>query len=764
MSTIEEEPPTVSDSPTPVNNPVDNLTSEQAREYQRALVEAMPNSVADGFTRASVSLPTVMPEQASKFANAPLKRYKMEPYLTSPARQQDSMAFVQFDELSQSPLLHHEVGIFSASDASEEPDELEQAPLMRHESTASDATDIQRDETNESEQAPLTQHETGLPDDDSQYDIVDEFDHAPLMRHESGIGEEDDELDQAPLMRHESIVEEEDDDELEQAPLMRHESNIPAQAAYADTTTNPILSYGTTLVGEDAESPGNNALFQWRRQSAVYHAADSGSSIRHSGESEQLIFPMDSSQNIHPYRASSVYSEDWATDESGRSGWDSEAINFHLRNRRELHDTEFDEADDEATDEDEGVNELDRVPTMPYESADNLASQTSDTTDTGDVPILSYEAGYSSETEMFAGSDGLSSKRHGADRSDSGSIGHHQPSSRTNSFQSQRLREVFKGRIFGSTRQRFDENENEVAFAGAPLLSHERLSLINVPSTSDSRPFSNAFRAPRSDLPHKMPRSDAEDLNLLDSSLEIFPMDKEGVLNQVRDISNRLPEDMVRSSISQELGSPAILSQTSSSVDLAPIRSGSNMSLQSIREDASENGDLSLLPSPVFATRVPYHRRSSPIPIMTTEEIVTPVPKEHRYGYFGAEGGLEMANTAYERDTTRVRRRIPIMKRPAIQYEEDEGIEDDDPTKRQGRVFDAIALPPKPPAANVALPPRAHPVSFLEPSQTPKIRETTKPCRTPYPDEEDEEDRKDKNIAATIYRHLRSCLPSRSAR
>lgn len=762
MSTIEEESPTVSDSPTPVNDPADILTSEQAREYQRALVEAMPNSVADGFTRASVSLPTIMPEQASKFANAPLKRYRMAPYLTSPARQQDSMSFVHIDELSQSPLLHHEFGESSVLDADEEPNELEQAPLMRHESTAAGVIDIQRNETNEFEQAPLMPHETGLSDDDNQYDIIDEFDHAPLMRHESGTGEQEvDELDQAPLMRHESGVEEEDHDELEQAPLMRHESNASAQAAHAGTTANPILSYGTTLVEAYVESPGNNAFSEWRRQNAVYHTADSGSSIRHSSESEQFLFPMESGQNLHPNRASSVYSEDWATDESGPSGWDSEAINFHLRNRRE---PEADEADDENSDEEEGVNELDRVPTMPYESADNIASQNSDTTDTEDVPLLPHEAGYSSETEVHTGLDGLSLNKHVTDRSDSGSISHDQPSSRTNSFQSQRLREVFKGRIFGSTRQKFDENDTEVAFAGAPLLAYERPSLINIPSASDSRPFHNAFRAPRSDLPHKMPRSDAEDLNLLDSSLEIFPMDKEGVLNQVRDISNRLPEDMVRSSISQELGSPAVLSQTSSSVDLAPIRSGSTMSLQSIREDASENEDLSQLPSPVFATRVPYHRRSSPIPIMNTEEIVTPVPKEHRYGYFGAGDGLEMANTAYERDITRVRRRVPNVKRPAIQYPEDEGVDDEDPTKRQGRVFDAIALPPKPPAANVALPPRAHPVSFLESSETHNIREISKRRRTPYPDESDEEDRTSKNIASAIYRHLRSCLPSRSAR
>lgn len=68
MSTIEEESAEASDTLSQVFQTDKPTAYEQAREYQRALIEAMPNSIANGFTRASVLLPADAHTQAGKFS------------------------------------------------------------------------------------------------------------------------------------------------------------------------------------------------------------------------------------------------------------------------------------------------------------------------------------------------------------------------------------------------------------------------------------------------------------------------------------------------------------------------------------------------------------------------------------------------------------------------------------------------------------------------------------------------------------------------
>jgi hypothetical protein len=111
-------------------------------------------------------------------------------------------------------------------------------------------------------------------------------------------------------------------------------------------------------------------------------------------------------------------------------------------------------------------------------------------------------------------------------------------------------------------------------------------------------------RTSSSMLPHKLPRSDAEDLDLNDPGLEAFPVGREQILERVATIGHKLPEDETH-------GAPAspqhsVLSQACSSVDLVPVKS--YLSLASVREDEEEedeedNADVESLGSPVIMSR-----------------------------------------------------------------------------------------------------------------------------------------------------------------
>jgi hypothetical protein len=140
----------------------------------------------------------------------------------------------------------------------------------------------------------------------------------------------------------------------------------------------------------------------------------------------------------------------------------------------------------------------------------------------------------------------------------------------------------------------------------APLLPHERaVSHIRIddmaarPGRASSSAWTSALSESSvnrraggiwrsrtsisSTLPHKLPRSDAEDANLRDPSLEAFPTSRERILERVATIGSHLPEDDAPQSPTHT-HSPAVLSQACSSVDLAPI--GSHTSLHCIAEEA----------------------------------------------------------------------------------------------------------------------------------------------------------------------------------
>jgi hypothetical protein len=170
---------------------------------------------------------------------------------------------------------------------------------------------------------------------------------------------------------------------------------------------------------------------------------------------------------------------------------------------------------------------------------------------------------------------------------------------------------------------------------GEPLLPHERGSAVEShsgsersfsmsPTTYESafpafgqetdnakelfgasmRPSFFRTRTSSSTLPNKLPRSDAEDLNLNDPGLEAFPVGREQILERVATIGHKLPEDETQGAPASP--QPSVLSQACSSVDLVPVKS--YLSLASVREDEEEeeeeeededNADVESLGSPM---------------------------------------------------------------------------------------------------------------------------------------------------------------------
>jgi hypothetical protein len=166
---------------------------------------------------------------------------------------------------------------------------------------------------------------------------------------------------------------------------------------------------------------------------------------------------------------------------------------------------------------------------------------------------------------------------------------------------------------------------------GAPLLAHERGSVAESYSGSErsfsmspttfegayppfrqetdsaKELFGGSMRSPffrtrtsSSTLPNKLPRSDAEDINLHEPGLEVFPVGREQILERVATIGHKLPEDETHDAPTSP--QPSVLSQACSSVDLAPVKS--YISLASVQEDLEEedeeDGDVESLGSPML--------------------------------------------------------------------------------------------------------------------------------------------------------------------
>lgn len=752
MSTIQEESSTDVGNDAPESQSQTTSSLDQARKYQRALIEAMPSSIANGFTRASVFLPVGSSGHASEFGNAPLLRHETMSELT--------------------PLTEGEP-------KSKERDGQLQHPLMGRRTSLGHVAEHQQQDTDELDQAPLFRHETNVAF--STNDSMDELDQAPLLRHETYSG--------SPAHG--------PHDELAQAPLMRFETNLDADATDIDNSGHR-LSHDTTLVGDGDDGTYDELV----HAPLLRHETEPGlpsSSTQSTFNSEQMVSPLDSlSSNIRPssYRSSSVYSNDrneldrapTLAHEAGGSADQHSCFDHNRAGYPPAYAQGAAHCGLEDCSDDNLGGELDRAPTMSHETNDSLFLENPRADELGADPILPHEAGYPDASVSVTGWDGASSDQRGMDCMNDGEDAL-LSTSRTNSITSERLREAFKTRIFGATRlpmvSQNSSVENELDSGGAPLLAHERTIPINDRSRSDSLSsrggnlrqrtndnvhfslFANRnpsiFPAQRSSLPHRMPQRDEDDFDLHDPSLEIFPVDRDAVFNRVIDIGNRLPEDQVPFPVGG-IQSPAIESQSCSSVDLVPIRTSSTMSLQSIREDASEDGiGQTQLPSPVLmlASRVPKLSSPSPTLMSKGEDMITPMSQGPQVGYFESkdDAGVSQEGCHAHAPVSRP------LHGPGTTSEEFKRLEGST-SKRHGRVFDDMVFLPKPAEKNIALPPNQSTDSFVKPGISNESGESKKRARRPHPSGKSDGSRgyKESNIARSIYAPFRACFSSRIAR
>ncbi|KAF2270172.1 hypothetical protein CC78DRAFT_574297 [Lojkania enalia] len=266
------------------------------------------------------------------------------------------------------------------------------------------------------------------------------------------------------------------------------------------------------------------------------------------------------------------------------------------------------ESEKAETHDEESLDELENGPLLPHETGlDELEKG----------PLLSFETGLSHQ-EIDVDVD--------ADADEDGvEIGNDRHYSALNSYE-----EVEDGHndldrvpTFPHEELVRDEFGSEI-----PLLPHERASIdASISSGSEASdipriehepisPFSNASgrrgsslfadRVRTNSLPLTLPRSDEEDEDLLDPSLEAFPAERDAILARVASIHSELPPDETREV--DHLHSPglSVASQACSSSISLPLSS----SLKAVvEEESSEDDSSSELPSPMLNTTGASARR-----------------------------------------------------------------------------------------------------------------------------------------------------------
>jgi hypothetical protein len=349
------------------------------------------------------------------------------------------------------------------------------------------------------------------------------------------------------------------------------------------------------------------------------------------------LFRHESTQSNEPLPASALETLD---DESAQSSTDhtstGDAINTPSEPDNEEDDDELShgpvlnhETGLDSNRNDEECDEFDQAPLLSHETGfpngNGPADEDYDDEDEFDkAPLLSHETGFSdyNASEINTNSDYLEEDT------------------------------ISEPRHYGPYGDEEDDY-NDVDDNDAPLLPHERGSAVASNAGSDDGHFSfreqptfdyetedarelfggsgraNIFRSRTnsSTLPHKLPRSDAEDDNLHDPSLERFPTNREQILERVASIGLHLPED---ETVEEHPHSPpmSVLSQACSSVDLAPVKSYA--SLASVPEadfsDDEDNGDVDSLPSPIYISG----RTSNPPSGFARDPNATPMPDDSK--------------------------------------------------------------------------------------------------------------------------------------
>lgn len=264
-----------------------------------------------------------------------------------------------------------------------------------------------------------------------------------------------------------------------------------------------------------------------------------------------------------------------------------------------------DEGDYEAAEEDGEDDELHNGPLLSHETGLKYPEEDDDEeVDELDLaPLLSHETGFSkygdskTTTTDSTSEDAISEPRHYAYDDDDDDEGYVSRPLQPNS-------------ALTFSHEQLSEHEDDYDYDDAPLLPHERgdSAIASESGTEDDaeptfpyertdsrnmyggvgRPSFFRQRTSSSTLPHRLPRSDADDENLNDPSLERFPTNREQILQRVATIGLQLPEDEY---VEDDLRSPgmSVMSQACSSVDLAAVKSYTSLASVPEADDSDED-------------------------------------------------------------------------------------------------------------------------------------------------------------------------------
>ncbi|EUC37203.1 hypothetical protein COCCADRAFT_1796 [Bipolaris zeicola 26-R-13] len=317
------------------------------------------------------------------------------------------------------------------------------------------------------------------------------------------------------------------------------------------------------------------------------------------------------------------------------------------------------DAMDTPSELDEG-DELNLVPLLSHETSvghesNGLANVPlfAHETETGNhhanqVPLLSHESNLPDDAAVTTDSDG-------GDELDRFPLLAHE--GKSSAYKGSGI--VAKGNHLEDEGSHLDKpHSNHGDDGDAPLLPHEReaetADHAGSVSSQDYAPFptekqsafgyetegaQNLFGGPgrydffktrkNSSLPHRLPRSDAEDEDLNDPSLERFPTNRDLILQRVASIGADLPEDEATHEHPCS-PQPSVFSQACSSVDLAPVKSYTSLASVPEADDSDEEDDeqdthdLDSLPSPIYIGKN-YLRVSNPPSGFARDPNATPV-------------------------------------------------------------------------------------------------------------------------------------------
>ncbi|MBK5652731.1 MAG: hypothetical protein I4N50_13885 [Rhizobium sp.] len=435
-------------------------------------------------------------------------------------------------------------------------------------------------------------------------------------------------------------------EEEQAAPLFRHES--------VQLEEPPVKSSSSSALDTIEEGSMDSSADQSSSSKDVFNTpSDSnGSQYEDSFKERSVLRDVDSVREKSELAGPSLSHEVKSVKEEDGELDNGPLLSHETGFNRSLVD---DEGEYEEVESAEDVDdELNNGPLLSHETGLNDKTVYPDEDEDEEVdeldlaPLLSHETGFSQYSDKETATnddiseDAISEPRHFAyDDDDEGNAGRALQSDEAPTF----------------THEEADIEEDDYDEDDAPLLPHERDSAIASESgteddaeptfpyeTTDSRNMYGGVGRPSifrkrtnsSTLPHRLPRSDEDDENLNDPTLERFPTNREQILQRVATISLQLPEDEF---IEEDLRSPgmSVLSQACSSVDLAAVKSYTSLASVPEASDSDEDEDDADLESMPNSPMVMHMARG--VRDFASDPQVTPMAGEEKKIGDGESGG-----------------------------------------------------------------------------------------------------------------------------